>query len=170
MVVLADTRHPARGKVSGGGPPPHFNKIRDNLDKSLPPSLSKIALHQTAVAGGIGTLYDECVGYLEANLDGVAASDVRLVGTRLNCGTHKWLVALCPLVRRPPAPGRARELLVELSVEQLAASSYQTPESVRSTLVADHSADLSFDGTASFVFISTLAELATLLGQFDGHP
>src|SRR5581483_3504555 len=29
--VLADARHPASGKVSGGGPPPHFNKTGDNL-------------------------------------------------------------------------------------------------------------------------------------------
>ena len=25
-------RHPARGTVSGGGPPPHFNNLRDNLE------------------------------------------------------------------------------------------------------------------------------------------
>jgi hypothetical protein len=31
LSVLADARHPAKGKVSGGGPPPHFNKPGDNL-------------------------------------------------------------------------------------------------------------------------------------------
>jgi hypothetical protein len=31
LSVLADARHPAKGKVSGGGPPPHFNKLEDNL-------------------------------------------------------------------------------------------------------------------------------------------
>jgi hypothetical protein len=28
---LADARHPAKSKVSGGGPPPHFNKPGDNF-------------------------------------------------------------------------------------------------------------------------------------------
>ena len=32
-------RHPARGTVSGGGPPPHFNNLRDNLGMERPVSL-----------------------------------------------------------------------------------------------------------------------------------
>jgi hypothetical protein len=64
-VVLVDARHPASGTVSGGGPPPHFNKPRDNLYQPV----WDVSLRESQASfGGTSGARDVPVGALRMRL------------------------------------------------------------------------------------------------------